>query len=302
MTDQEVMVTAGGNQAFSMVAMALLDPGDRALLVRPFYCAHQCAIQLAGGVVADCAWDPLTLLPDMDNLRHEIQRGVKMVVITTPGNPGGAVCPQELMDEIAALCKTHGAWLVIDEAYEHFLYDGARHYSPCGNRLGCRDNIIHLYTMSKSFGMAGWRVGYLVYPAWASENMLKIQDTLPTHACTASQRIALSALGVEGCDWARAKVSTLTRCREAMWAAVEEMGGVKGAGSFYFLVPVPIEEDRAIDILAREWGVLVTPGRAFGAPGHVRVSYGSLPEEECLPAIERLAQGLRALTAETTSA
>lgn len=76
----------------------------------------------------------------------------------------------------------------------------ARHYSPCGNDLGCSNNIIHLFSMSKSFGLAGWRVGYAVYPAWASEEMVKVQDTLPTHACTASQKIALAALeGREVC-------------------------------------------------------------------------------------------------------
>ena len=69
-----------------------------------------------------------------------------------------------------------------------------RHYSPCGNNLGCPNNIVHLFSMSKSFGLAGWRVGYAVYPAWASEEMVKVQDTLPTHACTASQKIALAAL------------------------------------------------------------------------------------------------------------
>lgn len=73
------------------------------------------------------------------------------------------------------------------------------HYSPCGNRLGCPDNVIHLFSMSKSFGLAGWRVGYAVYPSWASDEMVKVQDTLPTHACTASQKVALAAL--EG-EWA----------------------------------------------------------------------------------------------------
>ena len=68
------------------------------------------------------------------------------------------------------------------------------HYSPCGNRLGCPDNVIHLFSMSKSFGLAGWRVGYAVYPSWASDEMVKVQDTLPTHACTASQKVALAAL------------------------------------------------------------------------------------------------------------
>ncbi|CAN0255197.1 unnamed protein product, partial [Laminaria digitata] len=227
----------------------------------PFYCAHLCAVQLAGATVAECQWEPSTLLPDMADLKREVEKGVKMVVITTPGNPTGAVCPRETMVEIARLCKKHNAWLVVDEAYEHFLHDGESHYSPCGNRLGCPDNVIHLFSMSKSFGLAGWRVGYAVYPSWASDEMVKVQDTLPTHACTASQKVALAALEDNGCDWARSKVSSLTRCREAMWSAVKDMGGVMGKGAFYFLVPVPVEEDRAIDTLARRWGVLTTPGR-----------------------------------------
>lgn len=84
----------------------------------------------------------------------------------------------------------------------------SRHFSPCGNSLGCRDNVIHLFTMSKSFGLAGWRVGYAVYPSWASKEMVKVQDTLPTHACTGSQKIALAAL--EGvCQFG--SVSTFSR-------------------------------------------------------------------------------------------
>lgn len=65
----------------------------------------------------------------------------------------------------------------------------------------------------------------------------------------------------DGCDWARSKVASLKRCREAMWSAVRDMEGVKGEGAFYFLVPVPTDEYKAIDVLAREFGVLVTPGR-----------------------------------------
>ncbi|CAM9232903.1 unnamed protein product [Scytosiphon promiscuus] len=304
LTGQEVMITAGGNQAFAMVSLALLDPGDRVLLVRPFYCAHQCAIQLAGGTLAECGWNPQTLLPDMDQLRQEVERGVKMVVITSPGNPTGAVCPRETLDEIARLCRDNKSWLVVDEAYEHFLHDGERSYSPCANELGCPDGIIHLFSMSKSFGLAGWRVGYAVYPSWASEEMVKVQDTLPMHACTASQKVALAALQGGGCDWARSKVRSLSRCREAMWSAVQGMGGVMGKGAFYFLVPLPtdMDEDGAIDVLARRFGVMTLPGRAFGAPGHIRVSYGSLPEEECLIAIRKLAAGLRELTKEAAAA
>lgn len=73
----------------------------------------------------------------------------------------------------------------------------------------------------------------------------------------------------EGCEWSRTQVRGLSKCREAMWSAVKDMGGVKGGGAFYFLVPVPVEEDEAIDVLARKWGVLVTPGRYAAQSGRI---------------------------------
>lgn len=81
-----------------------------------------------------------------------------------------------------------------------------------------------------------------------------------------------------GCDWARSKVSSLARCREAMWSAVKGMGGVMGEGAFYFLVPVPVGEDRAIDVLAKRWEVLTTPGRWA-------LTMLKLPPRESLPAL-----------------
>lgn len=298
LTNQELMVSAGANQAFSLIALALLDSGDKAILPRPYYFSHLCSLQLAAAIVEMVDWDPATLLPNMEQMREKISSpGVKMVVLTTPGNPSGAVCPKHTIIEIVQLCRQYNVWLVIDETYQDFLYDGAAHYSPCANALQY-DGIIHVGTCSKSFGLAGWRVGFIVYPAWASEHMQKIEDTVPTHPSIASQKIALGALQCPP-DWVSDRVKELYVCRDALWKEVEWLGTVRTCGAFYFLVPVPmgVSEEDVIDVLATEYSVLVTPGSAFGAPGYLRVSYGSVAPEVCIAAIRRFGEGMRTIAA-----
>ncbi|CAM9962923.1 unnamed protein product, partial [Phaeothamnion confervicola] len=290
LAEQEIMVTAGANQAFVNVALALLDPGDVAILPRPYYCSHLCALQLAGATPVFCGYDPATLLPDMDELRalllgeknnNEMNGSEshpslpsrpppsKMLVLTSPGNPSGAVLPPSVLSEVAALCRARGVWLVMDETYEDFIHDdggngsddsgcdgssggnvgstvrgssGKKHVSPCARRLSY-DGIVHIFSMSKAFGMAGWRVGYLVYPAWAGPDMQKVQDTVPTCASMASQQLALACLTVVddsfGARWIARRVAGLARPREALWAAVRHTGAVRGGGAFYYLVPLP---------------------------------------------------------------
>mmetsp|Transcript_29176 Transcript_29176/g.38366 ORF Transcript_29176/g.38366 Transcript_29176/m.38366 type:complete len:420 (-) Transcript_29176:238-1497(-) len=295
---QEIMVTAGGNQAFVNVALALCDPGDKVVVVKPFYFSHLVALQLAGTSICYADFQAETLLPDMGHLRSLVTSDCKMLVLTSPNNPSGAVIPKDMLLEIVDLCKEAGAWLVLDEAYEHFTFGRAEHFSPCANSLEY-DGIVHLYTMSKSYGMAGWRVGYMLYPSRVSNEMQKIQDTLPTHASIKSQAIAHACLTSPsaGFQWVRSQVNSLHRCREAMWNAVKDTGTVKTEGAFYFLVKIPsgIEDMEAVDFLATKHGVMVLPGSAFGAPGYLRASYGSLPEEKCLKTISKLKSGLKGL-------
>ncbi|CAM9229305.1 unnamed protein product [Chrysoparadoxa australica] len=296
MSGQEVMVCAGANQAFATAALCVLDPGDRVLLPKPYYCSHQSALQLAGASITHIKPDPASLLPCMEEMEKEFKRlpAPKALIVTTPCNPSGAVYPKALIERLVGLCKQHGTWLIIDEAYEDFIYDGESAYSPCSANLDY-EGIIHIWTMSKAFGMAGWRVGYMLMPQAISDDMVKIQDTIPTHACLQSQRLAAAALTHSGSDdWVKERVLSLRESRQIMWEAVKGTGAVKGNGSFYFLVPLPgkLSEDDAIDVLARKFGVIVTPGTAFGAPGHARISYGSQPPKQCKEAADRLKRGL----------
>lgn len=286
--DREVMVTAGGNQAFLNVVMTLLDPGDEVVLFQPYYFNHLMTLQLAGAKVrlAGCGPD---LSPDIEAL--DLTERTKMVILVNPANPTGAVCSKADLELLMSKCREAEAWLVSDEAYENFVFDGAKHHSPDG------DQVINLYSLSKAYGMAGYRLGYFAYPPDLELELLKVQDTAVVCAAHLSQLMGLAALEQAGSNWVAEKVGSLNANRKVVYKAVKACGTSRTKGAFYFLVPLTKGSDdwAVVRKLAQKHQVLVAPGQPFGAPGHLRVSYGNLPVEECNEAAERLAKGLDAL-------
>jgi aspartate/methionine/tyrosine aminotransferase len=332
----DIVVTAGGNQAMANVSLVVLDPGDAAILIAPYYFSHKAAIDLAGAEAIVTGFDKDSFQPNVSEVTRALEAAngrAKMVVVTSPNNPSGVVTEPSRLGALAATCKAHKAWLVIDEAYADITYsdkcnsDAAETSNEvpaaaAGNSLPLldhQDGIIRLFTFSKNFGMAGWRLGYALYPNILSEAMLKVQDTLSTHATLASQSLGLEALkattaaidsrGEEGraasgskgedSEWLAAQVNALHKPREVIWRAVQHTGCVKGQGAYFFCPPLPpawrrdpTTETMAFDVLANDFKVLVTPGRAFGMPGHFRCSYGSLPDETLAEGANRLHKGL----------
>jgi aspartate/methionine/tyrosine aminotransferase len=133
--------------------------------------------------------------------------------------------------------------------------------------------------------------------------LLKIQDAIPTHPAIASQLIALQAIQITShggaCSgWIEENVYKLKKCRDVIFDAVEATGAIRSYGAIYYFVPLPVQwrnqtsEVEAMRILAEKFQVLLTPGRAFGAPGYFRVSYGSQPDDVCFEAAGRLKCGL----------
>ncbi|EOD41505.1 hypothetical protein EMIHUDRAFT_53483, partial [Emiliania huxleyi CCMP1516] len=182
----EVMVTAGANQAYTNVVLSLLDAGDAAALFRPYYFNHLMALQMTGSQLD--LWLPPSLpdlQPDIGALRAELEaraRGdrppLRMLTLVNPGNATGA----------SRLCASHGVWLVADSRQEHF---SARVMSgSCPARvLQCvsGEHVINVFSFSKAFGMMGWRVGYVSFPAALAPEMLKVQDTIAICPSIASQ-------------------------------------------------------------------------------------------------------------------
>jgi aspartate/methionine/tyrosine aminotransferase len=294
-----VVVTAGGNMAFMNAVLAITDPGDEVILQSPYYFNHDMAITMAG-----CRTVPVDSDPQYQLRPGAIARAItprtRAVVTISPNNPSGAVYPEAAIRAVNALCAERGLYHVHDEAYEYFTFDGRRHFSP-GSIPGAADHTISLFSMSKTFGMASWRIGYMVIPARLFDAVNKIQDTILICPPLVSQHVALAALRV-GSSYCRDKVAELAAVRDVVLAAFDAIADIctvpRPDGAFYCLARVHTLLDplTLVERLIAEHRVAAVPGTAFGLDGcSLRVSYGALDAATVAEGMERLVSGLRAI-------
>ncbi|KAI3437662.1 hypothetical protein D9Q98_000112 [Chlorella vulgaris] len=300
----DVMVTAGANQAFTNIVLALLDAASRVVLFKPYYFNHLMAIQMSGGR-ANVVLGPRCQgsgHPDLDWLQAELAGPAppKMVVITNPCNPTGVLMTEAEVERAAALCGEAGTWLVLDNTYYHFTYgEGRRHHCAAG------PHVINIFSFSKAFGMMGWRMGYIAYPETAAigEELLKVQDTIPVCATQISQYVALGAVEA-GREWVTEQVEGLAGNRAALIDALSPLGSssiVGGEGAIYLFAKLPDgceDDDAVVEWLVKRHKVCLIPGSSCGSPGHVRAAFANLKPELCAEAAARLKAGLQELVAE----
>jgi aspartate/methionine/tyrosine aminotransferase len=295
-----VLVTAGGNQAFVNAVLAVTDPGDEVILPAPYYFNHEMAVVIAGAVPKGIATRQDYQL-DLQAIADGITDRTRAIVTVSPNNPTGAVYPEDALRGVNALCRDRGIYHIHDEAYEYFTYGPVPHFSP-GSIAGASSCTLSLYSLSKAYGMASWRVGYMVVPEHLSEAINKIQDTLLICPPAVSQAAAMAALQV-GREYPRAHLDRLDRMRREIFKALSgpdvpcDVPAVDGA--FYYLVRVhsSLDSMTLVERLIREHRVAAIPGSAFGdpAPCSIRISYGALEPGVISAGIERLVGGLRAL-------
>ncbi|KAM0060276.1 putative aminotransferase, class-I, pyridoxal-phosphate-binding, aminotransferase, class I/classII [Helianthus debilis subsp. tardiflorus] len=296
-----VMVTAGANQAFVNIVLALCDAGDSVVMFAPYYFNSYMSLQMTGVTnILVGPGDPNTLHPDADWLEktlRETKPTPKFVTIVNPGNPSGTYIPEPLLKKISDICENAGCWLVVDNTYEYFMYDGLKHSCIEGN------HILNIFSFSKAYGMMGWRVGYIAFPSEVkdlAQQLLKIQDNIPICAPLISQRLALHSMEV-GSQWVTDQVKDLVKNRQLLANALSPLGkgAVKGGeGAIYLWAKLPekfVDDFKVVRWLANKHGVVLIPGSSCGGPGHVRVSFGGLMENDCRLASERLKRGLEEL-------
>jgi aspartate/methionine/tyrosine aminotransferase len=294
-----VVVTAGSNMAFMNAILALVDIDDEVIIPSPYYFNHEMGVVIAGArpVIVPTARDYQL---DVDAIADAITPRTKAIVTVSPNNPTGAVYPEAGLRALNALCAARGVVHVHDEAYEYFTYGGAAHFSP-GAIEGAGGHTISMFSLSKGYGMASWRVGYMVIPDALWDAVNKIQDTLLICAPSISQVAAVAALRV-GRAYAGAALDALAAMRRTIGQALAGPGVPSvvppSPGAFYYFVRVWSSLDPAVltERLIREHRVAVVPGSAFGGTGcSIRVSYGALDPALAAEAAHRLADGLRAL-------
>lgn len=296
-----VMVTAGANQAFVNVVLTLCDAGDSVIMFAPYYFNAYMSFQMTGVTnILVGPGDPNTLHPDADWLEKtllETKPTPKLVTVVNPGNPSGTYIPEPLLKRISDICKSAGCWLVVDNTYEYFMYDGLKHV--------CVEDthIVNIFSFSKAYGMMGWRVGYIAFPAEVeglAAQLLKVQDNIPICASIISQRLALFSLEM-GPEWVTDQVKDLVKNRALVLDALSPLGedAVKGGeGAIYLWAKLPDrypDDFEVVRWLARRHGIVIIPGSSSGCPGYVRISYGGLVADDCRVASDRLRKGLEEL-------
>jgi aspartate/methionine/tyrosine aminotransferase len=234
-------------------------------------------------------------------VRSAISERTRAVVTISPNNPSGAVYPRADLMAINEFCREHGLYHIHDEAYEYFIYEGAEHFSP-GSLPGAGKHTISLYSLSKAYGFASWRIGYMVAPEALFEAIRKAQDTILICPAVVSQYAALGALDAP----ASYRQQNLARVAAVRQMVLEELSAVRSfctipesLGAFYFLIGVdtPLDAMTMVERLIREFGVAVIPGTTFGLTQgcYLRVAYGALERDTIAEGIGRLVRGLTAL-------
>jgi aspartate/methionine/tyrosine aminotransferase len=298
---ENIMVTPGANQAIYILLAALADPLGEVLLFRPYYFNNLMALQMLGlkpalvDTAADGAIDP-------DEARRKIGPRTRAMIVISPNNPSGARVDARVYAELLRLSGERGIPLISDEAYRDFAWD-ASHVSPLEVNV---DGVVGVYSFSKSFGMAGWRLGFVHAPKELIDAATKAADTL--HICPPlpAQILAEEALAVEPSYPARFR-REMMESRDLLIAALrplhenELIGGLRSAGGFYLFVrlfPRKLQSGwELVRRLVEEHSLAAVPGEAFGMGEHphLRLSYGNIRPGEMESAAPRLAAALERL-------
>jgi aspartate/methionine/tyrosine aminotransferase len=291
-------VTAGANMAFMNAVMAITEPDDEIILLSPFYFNHEMAVRIAGcqPVFVENNED---YQPDPDAVERAITEKTRAVVTISPNNPAGVVYAESTLRSINNLCRQRGIYHISDEPYEYFTYNSVRHFSP-GSIAGSSDHTISMFSLSKAYGFASWRIGYMTFPERLEMSIKKIQDTILICPPVICQYAALGALqaGRAYCD---ARLSVTSEVREIILSELDRLGDMcripAADGAFYFLLKIDTRTP-ALDLaqrLVKEHGVAVIPGETFGMTDgcYLRVSYGPLQKETAAAGIGRLVKGLQ---------
>jgi aspartate/methionine/tyrosine aminotransferase len=300
--DQRIVVTAGANMGFVNAVLAITDPGDEIILNLPYYFNHEMAITMAD-CKAVCVPTDENYQLQPEAIENAITSRTRAVVTISPNNPTGAVYPESTLRQVNDICRRRGIYHISDEAYEYFTYDGARHFSP-GSIEGSSQHTISLFSLSKAYGFASWRIGWMVIPERLFMPIRKIQDTILICPPVISQWAAVGAMhaGRAYCE------DKLRETREIRRLALEKLSEIsdlvtipRADGAFYLLARVHTGMDpmQLAQRLIEEHKVAVIPGTTFGVQDQclLRIAYGALQKDTAAEGIGRLVHGLRQILA-----
>jgi len=287
-TPSECVVSAGGKHVIFNLMQVLINDGDEVVIPVPYWVTFKDVVQYAGGVSVFTENDEQSgFAVTAAMIEKKLTAKTKMVIINSPSNPSGAILDEEEFHKIYSLTSKRGIWLMADECYCHFVYDGQPF--SIASLPGARSSVIAVGSLSKTYAMTGWRIGFaLGLPAVASA-ITKLQTQSTSNPNSIAQKAGVEALrGPQ--DSVAAMLAEYRRRRDFVVQRLRAIPGVRCAepkGAFYAYPNIScvfgrdgIEDTITFaEQLLDDAQVAVVPGEAFGTAEHVRISYATSMKE-----------------------
>ena len=299
-SDKEVTVTCGGTEAMVASLMALLNPGDEVVTFEPFYENYGPDAILAGAVPKFVTLRPPDWSFDPAELRAAFSSKTRAIIMNSPHNPTGKVFSRGELDLIALLCQEFDVIAVTDEIYEHILYDGNVHI-PMATLPGMKDRTITINSMSKTYSVTGWRVGWTIAPPWITGAIRKVHDFLTVGAPAPLQEAGALALALPPSYYVDLNAKYAER-RTRMLGILDACGFTvyKPGGAYYTIVDTrPLGYTHDVEFakfLVKEIGVAVVPGSSFyqdPEKGRTQVRFAFSKKKDTFDEAERRLAKLR---------
>ena len=304
----QIIASVGGKHSLINIILSIINPGDEAIILAPYWVSYYDQIKLAEGtpvIVNATVENDFKVKPEQ--LEAAITEKTRLIIFNSPSNPTGMVYSREEMSKLAAVIEKHkNVFVISDEVYEHIIFEG-EHVSMA-SFSNIYDRVITVNAVSKAYAMTGWRVGYIGAPLWIVKACDKLQGQFTSGVCTIAQRAALAALSVSSGEQAEMR-KAFCRRRDLICSLLENVKNIKTTkpqGAFYVFPDISYylgksdgetvigDSDDLATYLLEKALVATVGGTAFGAPNCIRLSYATA-DNLIVEAIKRISAALEKL-------
>ena len=267
--EREVTVCCGATEGMIATLLAVINPGDEVVLFEPFYENYNPDTQLCGAESRYVRLHAPDWTFDRDELRRAFNRRTRAIILNTPNNPTGKVFTREELEFIAGLCQEFDALAITDEIYEHIVYDGAVHV-PILSLPGMRERAVLVNSMSKTYSVTGWRVGWVLAAPDLTDSIRKVHDFLTVGAAAPLQQAGVTALALPD-EYYQDLASEYKTRRNHLVASLEAAGfqPAKPSGAYYTMAGIAglgfSDDLQAVRHLIENVGIAAVPGSSFYA-------------------------------------
>jgi aspartate/methionine/tyrosine aminotransferase len=265
--EREITVCCGATEGMMAAMLGIIDAGDEVVIFEPFYENYNPDTQLCGATVRYVSLRAPDWSFDREELRRAFNHRTKAIVVNSPNNPTGKVFNREELEFIAGLCHEFDALAITDEIYEHILYDGAVH-TPIISLPGMRERSILVNSMSKTYSVTGWRVGWVLAPPDLTESIRKVHDFITVGAASPLQQAGVMALAMAD-DYYTNLAAEYAGKRDHLLASLEAAGLRCSVprGAYYIMANISAlnfnDDVKFVKHLIEKVGIAAVPGSSF---------------------------------------